>query len=124
MQDLLLAADVLVTDHSSLLFDFALTGRPMVFYRPDDSATPEDVPEAYLQPVDLPGRVVTSADELPDAILTADQEAGSFAAARTRLRDTWLPIRDGRATGRVVDILLAPDRVADRDVRRPTLEDM
>ena len=34
-RDLLLAADVLVTDYSSVLVDFALTGRPMVFFTPD-----------------------------------------------------------------------------------------
>ena len=33
--DLLLVADVLVTDYSSLSFDFAVTGRPIVFFTPD-----------------------------------------------------------------------------------------
>ena len=33
--ELLLAADVLVTDYSSMMFDFANTGRPMLFYTYD-----------------------------------------------------------------------------------------
>ncbi|MBD7950939.1 bifunctional glycosyltransferase/CDP-glycerol:glycerophosphate glycerophosphotransferase [Oerskovia rustica] len=34
-EDLLLVSDVLVTDYSSILFDFELTGRPVVHYAPD-----------------------------------------------------------------------------------------
>src|SRR6185312_833190 len=35
IRDLYLAADVLVTDYSSAMFDFAVTGKPMVFYTYD-----------------------------------------------------------------------------------------
>src|SRR5690606_14217128 len=35
MADLLLVADVLITDYSSAMFDFAVTGRPMIFYAYD-----------------------------------------------------------------------------------------
>jgi CDP-glycerol glycerophosphotransferase (TagB/SpsB family) len=33
--DLMAAADVLVTDYSSIMFDFSVTGKPMIFYVPD-----------------------------------------------------------------------------------------
>ena len=32
---LMAAADVLVTDYSSIMFDFSVTGKPMIFYVPD-----------------------------------------------------------------------------------------
>lgn len=35
VEDLILAADVLVTDYSSVAFDFAITGKPVVQYAPD-----------------------------------------------------------------------------------------
>ena len=35
MADLLLIADVLITDYSSAMFDFAVTGRPMLFFTYD-----------------------------------------------------------------------------------------
>src|SRR5699024_7756714 len=37
INDLLLAADVLITDYSSVMFDFSVTGKPMIFYTPDMS---------------------------------------------------------------------------------------
>jgi CDP-glycerol glycerophosphotransferase len=33
--ELYLAADVLITDYSSVMFDFAVTGKPMIFLTPD-----------------------------------------------------------------------------------------
>ena len=35
VEDLILASDALVTDYSSIMFDYALTGRPMVYFVPD-----------------------------------------------------------------------------------------
>ena len=35
VHELYLAADVLVTDYSSVMFDFAITGRPIIFYAYD-----------------------------------------------------------------------------------------
>lgn len=35
MQELLLAADLLITDYSSVIFDFALTGNPIILYSYD-----------------------------------------------------------------------------------------
>lgn len=35
VEDLMLAADILISDYSSIFFDFALTGRPAVVYAPD-----------------------------------------------------------------------------------------
>src|SRR5699024_4568017 len=35
INELLLVADVLITDYSSMMFDFSVTGKPMIFYAPD-----------------------------------------------------------------------------------------
>src|SRR5204863_7800595 len=38
MNELMLVADVLVTDYSSAIFEFALLGRPIAFFAPDHAA--------------------------------------------------------------------------------------
>ena len=35
MQELLIASDILITDYSSSIFDFLITGRPAFIYAPD-----------------------------------------------------------------------------------------
>lgn len=106
VRDLVLLADVLVTDHSSLLFDFALTGRPMVFFAPPEPQH-EGAPERYLQPDDLPGPQVHGLVELAEAVRRADDEISQHADAYARLRHTWLPQSNGAAGARAVDALLS-----------------
>ncbi|MDQ1617388.1 MAG: CDP-glycerol glycerophosphotransferase, partial [Actinomycetota bacterium] len=101
VRDLLLCADVLVTDRSSLLVDRALTGKPSVFFLHGQAGEDGHIPISAL-----PGRVVTEAAALVEAIHAATDEEPAHAKARESLLDTWVPRRDGRATDRVLDALL------------------
>ncbi|MFC7496718.1 MULTISPECIES: CDP-glycerol glycerophosphotransferase family protein [unclassified Nocardioides] len=105
VNDLILAADASVLDYSSMRFDIALTGRPMVFLVPDldDYASGS---RRFLFPFEesAPGpRVVDTAgvvEQLLDPAL-ADRWAGPIADFNAR----WNPWQDGRAAARVVDAL-------------------
>jgi CDP-glycerol glycerophosphotransferase len=103
VRDLLLIADVLVTDYSSLFVDFALTGRPMVFFTPDLDRVRNRL---YLALDDLPGAIVTVSAELGAAIVAAPECRGSHDTAYRSLVRTHLPRADGRASSRVVDAML------------------
>jgi CDP-glycerol glycerophosphotransferase len=106
-RDLLLVADVLVTDYSSVLVDFALTGRPMVFFAPDLEHHRDHLGRLYLDQEALPGAVVTDEGDLADAVRAAPDQAGSYAAAYQDLLSSHAPLADGRAAARAVDALLA-----------------
>lgn len=54
VQELLLAADILITDYSSLMFDFALTKRPVFLYTKDLKSYCEKERELYFNISDLP----------------------------------------------------------------------
>lgn len=100
----LLAADVLVTDYSSIFYDFALTGRPIVFLFEDLAAYRDRVRGLYLDvDRDLPGPVAASVEELgkllDDLPPTIDHSDW--------LRE-HLPHDDGHAAQRVVDAVLPP----------------
>jgi CDP-glycerol glycerophosphotransferase (TagB/SpsB family) len=97
--DLMLAADVLVTDYSSVMFDFAATGKPMVFFVPDLEHYGERLRGFYFDLLaDAPGPVVTTAEELHAAIDAPTTDERRYAAWRER----FVPHDDGRAGERVV----------------------
>jgi CDP-glycerol glycerophosphotransferase len=96
---LLGVADTLITDYSSVFFDYLATGHRLVFWMPDREAY-SSLRGMYLDV--LPGVVCRTAGEVAAAVAApADPEV--MAAARER----YAPDDDGRATGRVLDAILA-----------------
>lgn len=72
MQELLCAADVLITDFSSSMWDFALTGRPCFLYAPDIQQY-IDQRGFYTEPSTWPYPLAKSDDELSANILGFDE---------------------------------------------------
>ncbi len=78
MQELLSAADVLVTDYSSAMWDMSLTGRPCFIYAPDLDGYRRE--RDFYTPVDeWPFPVATSLPELRERIASFDE--GTYAQA-------------------------------------------
>jgi len=108
MAELLQLADVFVTDYSSAMFDFAVTGRPMVFFTPDLAHYSIDLRGFYFDLLaEAPGPVVHDRDGLRAAILEADAGAPEYTARRAAWRSRFTPLDDGSAGERVVHRLLA-----------------
>ncbi|MGW2392920.1 CDP-glycerol glycerophosphotransferase family protein [Streptomyces lydicamycinicus] len=104
--ELLLAADVLVTDYSSLAVDFANTGRPMLFLTPDLPHYRDTLRGFTLDfEARVPGPLLGSTGELIDALgdLTAIAAAGADAYAD--FRESFCHRDDGGAAGRVADLM-------------------
>jgi CDP-glycerol glycerophosphotransferase len=103
VRDLYLAADVLVTDYSSAMFDFAITGRPMVFYAYDLERFRHSVRGFYFDFVpQAPGPVVTTEEELIAALRTLPRVRADHAEQYARFRADYCPLEDGRATDRLL----------------------
>ncbi|MEU6425777.1 bifunctional glycosyltransferase family 2 protein/CDP-glycerol:glycerophosphate glycerophosphotransferase [Microbispora sp. NPDC046973] len=101
MADLLAAADVLVTDYSSAMFDFACTGRPMVFFAHDLERYRDEVRGFYFDfEAEAPGPVLRTGDDVLDVLRYGD--LGQFAARYERFARRYCPWDDGHASARVV----------------------
>ena len=98
--------DILVTDYSSIFFDFLPLDRPLIFFTPDDmdySASRG----LYFPLEELPGPVARTVPELGDAIrlLISPESQTARRAGAVDWRDRFTPNDDGGAARRVVDIV-------------------
>lgn len=99
---LLLAADLLVTDYSSVMFDFTVTGKPLVLFTPDIEHYRRDLRGFYFDlAAEAPGPLVTTEDDLV-AALTDSGMPDRFAQRYRRWQERYNARDDGRAAERVV----------------------
>ncbi|MFD9484898.1 CDP-glycerol glycerophosphotransferase family protein [Streptomyces sp. NPDC059991] len=106
VEELCLAADALVTDYSSVMFDYANLDRPIVVHAPDWEVyrTVRGVCFDLLsgRPGDTPGAVTTSTDELISCFREGGWDSGASAVLRAAFRERFCAYDDGRAAERVV----------------------
>lgn len=102
VEELCLAADALVTDYSSVMFDYANLDRPIVIHA-DDWETYRTTRGVYFDLMaDAPGPVARTQEELTE-ILTGDAWRDECATkARAAFRRRFCEYDDGRAAERVV----------------------
>ncbi len=106
---LLLAADALITDYSSVMFDFSVTGKPMYFLVSDMEHYRGELRGFYFDLVaHAPGPVVRTQTELLEALAAEQQttDAGTYANRYAQWREKFNARDDGRAAERVVARIL------------------
>ena len=99
-------ADLLITDYSSVFFDYANLKRPMIFYMYDKEEYADDIRGFYLDLEELPGPIVQTEDELLQAIGRVEQDQPVFAEKYQKFNEKYNGLEDGGASRRVVDILM------------------
>ncbi|WOF24468.1 CDP-glycerol glycerophosphotransferase family protein [Microbacterium betulae] len=102
--ELLLAADALITDYSSVMFDFSVTGKPMYFLVPDLEHYRGELRGFYFDlAAHAPGPLVRDVDELLDAL---DGDSSEYAGRYEAWRRRFNAREDGHAAERVVARIL------------------
>jgi CDP-glycerol glycerophosphotransferase len=101
--ELYLAADVLITDYSSVMFDFAVTGKPIVFYVHDLADFRDRVRGFYFDLAEeAPGPLLTSVDDVVEALRALDRLSARYTDAYAAFQQRYCDLADGRATDRVL----------------------
>ncbi|MFF1276724.1 CDP-glycerol glycerophosphotransferase family protein [Streptomyces marokkonensis] len=101
-EDVCLAADALITDYSSIMFDYANLDRPIVVYADDWDVYRETRGVCFDLMAGPPGPVVRTPDELARVFRDGSCAGAESAALRARFRERFCPFDDGRAAERVV----------------------
>jgi CDP-glycerol glycerophosphotransferase len=110
IEELSLAADVLVTDYSSLMFDYAVLDRPIVIHAPDWDAYRTLRGTYFDLMAEPPGVVTTTERELVEALGARTAWDEDATRARTAFRARFCSLEDGRAAERVVRRLWLGER--------------
>jgi CDP-glycerol glycerophosphotransferase len=104
INDLLGLTDVLITDYSSVMFDFAPTGRPMLFFTYDLEQYRDQLRGFYFDfEAAAPGPLLATSDEVVEALADLDAVAASYGQARAKFTARFCPMDDGKASARACD---------------------
>ncbi len=106
--ELFLVSDILVTDYSSVMFDFAPTGKPMLFFTYDLEQYRDDLRGFYFDfEAEAPGPLLSSTEDVAQAIGEAGQVAARHRAAYEAFTAKYCPLDDGKAGARACDAIFS-----------------
>ncbi|MFE9097685.1 CDP-glycerol glycerophosphotransferase family protein [Streptomyces sp. NPDC007264] len=109
--DLYVAADIMITDYSSVMFDYAHLRRPMLFFTYDLEHYRDTLRGFYFDfEKDSPGPLLFTSKELVDAIRDIDQVSAEYQERFDRFHHLFCDLDDGHASARVVDRMLEQSR--------------
>lgn len=102
-EELMMIADVLITDFSSAMFDYSVLERPMVFHVPDLNDYEQVAPRTYVSLESIaPGPICESEDDVAAAIEQLDGSHHDAVERSARFRRKFMALDDGKSTARVV----------------------
>lgn len=101
----LCSADVVVTDYSSLIFEYALLSRPMIFYAYDLDEYEKERGFYYDYRSFVPGKIAKTTDELIDCIQNTKRDYNQTVI--NEFRNKFMSACDGHSTERIFEALIA-----------------
>jgi CDP-glycerol glycerophosphotransferase len=114
VEELCIASDVLLTDYSSIMFDYAVLDRPIVIHAPDWDVYRELRGTYFDLLAEPPGAVARTDDELVDLFASGAAYDNAAGQARAAFRARFASLDDGRAAERVVRRVWLGEREAAR----------
>lgn len=110
INDLIIAADVLVTDYSSVVFDFSITSKPMILFAPDleQYNIRRGLNLSTLE--SFPGPICLEEVDLLFHLLDLSGPSERYTRKYQEWKKVFNSLEDGRASRRVAGVLLGPTR--------------
>ena len=108
IRDLYLVADVLVTDYSSVMFDFVNTGRPVVFFTWDLEQYRDNLRGFYFDfEAEAPGPLLLESSQVIDVLERLEEVSAEYADRYAAFREKFTGLEDGKASQRFIERFLS-----------------
>ncbi|MCM3023718.1 glycosyltransferase [Heyndrickxia ginsengihumi] len=106
--ELLYNVDVLITDYSSIFFDFLITKRPIIFYAYDQKKYKKER-GFYLELDEMPGPICRDINEVVAELSNISQYHLDYSEKLDSCIDEFLSLEDGHSTERFIDLVFYKD---------------
>ncbi|HEU5417935.1 MAG TPA: bifunctional glycosyltransferase family 2 protein/CDP-glycerol:glycerophosphate glycerophosphotransferase [Streptosporangiaceae bacterium] len=104
ISELFLASDALITDYSSVMFDYAPTGKPLLFFTYDLEQYRDNLRGFYFDfEADAPGPLLETSAAVIDSLGNLDAVQAQHADAYRAFTGKFCPLDDGKAGARACD---------------------
>ncbi len=104
--ELYLISDILITDYSSVFFDYAGLKRPMLFYTYDLEKYRDDLRGFYIDmETEVPGPLLLTTEEVVEAIENIDAVNETYQERYERFYKRFCGWEDGHAAEKIVDFV-------------------
>lgn len=102
INDIYLVSDLLITDYSSVFFDYANLKRPVLFYMYDFDDYKNNLRDFYISLDELPGPITKTQKELESCIKNIDKVSLEYKEKYKKFNDKFTYLDDGSASERVI----------------------
>lgn len=111
INELYIISDILITDYSSVFFDYANLKRPMIFFMYDLEHYKNESNGFYIDLNELPGPIVETQEDLEKSIEDVDFNIGSSKKYK-EFNEKYNYLDDGNASKRVIEkVILEMEKV-------------
>jgi len=105
INELYVLSDILITDYSSVFFDYANLKRPIIFYMYDLDEYKGNIHDFYIDLKELPGNIIKTEKELINEIKNISSNF-KYDEKYKKFNDKYNYLDDGNASKRVVEIII------------------
>ena len=107
IQELYLISDILITDYSSVMFDYALLNRPILFFTYDMEFYKDNLRDFYFDINTVPGPLIETTEELVDFIKnnTEEEYFEKYGDKYQAFKEKYNEFDDGKASENIIRLI-------------------
>ncbi len=105
INDMYIVSDIIMTDYSSVFFDFANLKRPMLFYMYDLDIYKGKLRDFYLDLEELPGPIAETQEDLEKNLKNIDKEFKKNKTKYEKFNKKFNYLDDGASARRVINVI-------------------